>query len=83
MAAPAFKQYRESDGLFYFKLVDAGGQLLLQSTGFASGKEAAGAIARLQQLGSQALSGLQAQLAMQADTVALAQALAHFAPEKA
>ena len=82
-AAPAFKQYRESDGLFYFKLVDAGGQLLLQSTGFASGKEAAGAIARLQQQGSQALDGLQAQLTTRADPAALAQALAHFGPDKA
>ena len=28
---PAFKQYREQDGKFYFKLVDADGRLLLQS----------------------------------------------------
>jgi tryptophanyl-tRNA synthetase len=37
---PAFKQYREGDGLFYFKFVDAQGRLLLQSAGFASPKEA-------------------------------------------
>ena len=39
-AKPTFKQYRESDGKFYFKLADAAGKLLLQSVGFDSGKEA-------------------------------------------
>jgi tryptophanyl-tRNA synthetase len=47
-ALPSFKQYREQDGLFYFKLVDAQGQVLLQSLGFASPKEAALAMAQLQ-----------------------------------
>jgi len=46
-ALPSFKQYREADGLFYFKLVDAQGRLLLQSTGYASPKEAAAAIGAL------------------------------------
>jgi len=44
---PAFKQYREADGLFYFKFVDAQGRLLLQSTGFASPREAGQVIASL------------------------------------
>ncbi|MGV0985521.1 MAG: tryptophan--tRNA ligase [Limnohabitans sp.] len=48
VALPSFKQYREKDGQFYFKLVDAQGQLLLQSHGFASPKEAGQTIARLQ-----------------------------------
>jgi tryptophanyl-tRNA synthetase len=48
-ALPAFKQYREADGRFYFKLVDAQGNLLLQSQGFASPKDAAEAIRALQQ----------------------------------
>ena len=48
VALPSFKQYRESDGNFYFKLVAADGKLLLQSTGFAAPKEAGQAIARLQ-----------------------------------
>jgi tryptophanyl-tRNA synthetase len=52
-ALPSFKQYRESDGLFYFKFVDAQGKLLLQSTGFGSPKEAGQYIAALKQ--SQAL----------------------------
>jgi tryptophanyl-tRNA synthetase len=34
VAAPVFKQYRESDGKFYFKLTGADGRLLLQSAGF-------------------------------------------------
>ena len=45
---PAFKQYREADGRFYFKLVAADGRLLLQSTGFDAPKEAGQAIAQLQ-----------------------------------
>lgn len=46
-AKPAFKQYRESDGRFYFKLTDADGQTLLQSEGHASPREAGQLIARL------------------------------------
>ena len=49
-ALPSFKQYRESDGQFYFNLVDAQGKLLLQSEGFASPKEAGQAVKRLQEL---------------------------------
>jgi tryptophanyl-tRNA synthetase len=48
-ALPSFKQYREDDGQFYFKLVDAQGKLLLQSEGFASPREAGQAVKRLQQ----------------------------------
>ena len=62
-ALPVFKQYREKDGHFAFKLVDAKGRLLLQSQGFASPKDAAAAIARLQQLGAAALPAFEGQLA--------------------
>jgi tryptophanyl-tRNA synthetase len=55
IALPSFKQYREADGLFYFKFVDAQGKLLLQSTGFGSPKEAGQFIAALK--ASQALPG--------------------------
>jgi tryptophanyl-tRNA synthetase len=48
-ALPSFKQYRETDGKFYFKLVDAKGRLLLQSAAFDSAKEAGVTIARLRQ----------------------------------
>ena len=58
-AAPAFKQYREKDGQFYFKLLDADARLLLQSQGFDSPKEAASTIALLQKEGSDALVTLQ------------------------
>jgi tryptophanyl-tRNA synthetase len=51
-ASPSFKQYREDDGKFYFKLVDAQGKLLLQSAGFDSPKEAGQFIAQLKQSGS-------------------------------
>jgi len=51
----SFKQYREQDGLFYFKLVSPKGQVLLQSTGFTAPREAGQWIARLQQEGPGAL----------------------------
>ena len=59
-ALPSFKQYREADGKFYFKLVDADGRLLLQSTGFDAPKEAGQAIARLQREGLGTLAGQRA-----------------------
>jgi tryptophanyl-tRNA synthetase len=49
---PSFKQYRESDGLFYFKFVDAQGRLLLQSKGFGSPREAGQFIASLKAAGA-------------------------------
>ncbi|QKO22609.1 tryptophan--tRNA ligase [Rhodoferax sp. BAB1] len=58
-ALPSFKQYREADGRFYFKLVDAQGQLLLQSEGFASPKEAGQTVKRLQDLAEPLASVLQ------------------------
>ncbi|MEQ1661028.1 MAG: tryptophan--tRNA ligase, partial [Hylemonella sp.] len=58
-ALPSFKQYRESDGQFYFKFVDAQGQLLLQSDGFASPKEAGQTVKRLQELAEPLASVLQ------------------------
>ncbi|MBE0588503.1 MAG: tryptophan--tRNA ligase [Hydrogenophaga sp.] len=77
-AAPSFKQYREQDGLFYFKLIDAQGHLLLQSTGFASPREAAQTVTRLQQQGAGAIAELQNQLVVAADPQVLAQALGWF-----
>ncbi|MDQ3057441.1 MAG: tryptophan--tRNA ligase [Pseudomonadota bacterium] len=44
---PLFKQYRETDGKFYFKLHDGNGRLLVQSSGFDSPKDAGQLIARL------------------------------------
>ena len=48
-ALPQFKQYREADGRFHFKLVDAEGGLLLQGEGFASPREAGGVVSALKQ----------------------------------
>jgi tryptophanyl-tRNA synthetase len=45
-ALPVFKQYREADGKFYFKLVD-GERVLLQSAAFDSPKDAGMRIAAL------------------------------------
>ncbi len=48
---PTFKQYREKDGLFYYKLADARGRVLLQSRGYASPKHCGEAIAHLKAQG--------------------------------
>ena len=75
---PSFKQYREKDGKFYFKLIAADARLLLQSTGFDHPKEAGQAIATLQQQGLQAVATqLQAVEGVSAEDIAAAlQALA-------
>ncbi|MBB5205267.1 tryptophanyl-tRNA synthetase [Inhella inkyongensis] len=53
---PMSKQYREADGLFYVKLV-RGEQVLLQSSGFAQGREAGQWWARVRAEGSAAAVG--------------------------
>ncbi|MDQ0013682.1 tryptophanyl-tRNA synthetase [Variovorax boronicumulans] len=63
VAKPSFKQYRErGDGLFYFKLLDARGETLLQSRGFASPQEAGRTIAVLQAERGAALAAVAAQI---------------------
>ncbi|MGY0797540.1 tryptophan--tRNA ligase [Lysobacter sp. A286] len=47
---PLFKQYREGDGLYYFKLVD-GDRVLLQSAGFDSPRDAGQRIGMLKREG--------------------------------
>ena len=74
-ALPVFKQYREADGQFYFKLTDAAGQLLLQSQGFADGREAGGWVKRLKQEGAAALSQAPVSLALGVDAAQVAAAL--------
>ena len=51
-ALPGFKQYREADGQFRFKLQDGKGRLLLQSRGYGAPREAAQAMAALQAPGA-------------------------------
>jgi tryptophanyl-tRNA synthetase len=75
-ALPSFKQYRESDGKFYFKLQESAGRVLLQSTGFATPQEAAKAIALLREQDALALGQMQETFVLQpgisADDVLLA-----------
>ena len=47
-----FKQYREADGRFYFKLIDADGKVLLQSIGHQSARDAGQLIAKLKHAGA-------------------------------
>ncbi|OQW88308.1 MAG: tryptophan--tRNA ligase [Rhodoferax ferrireducens] len=62
VALPVFKQYREADGQFYFKLQSAEGKLLLQSAAFASPKVAGQSIAALQTQGAAALANMAGQV---------------------
>ncbi len=84
VATPSFKQYREADGRFYFKLLDANARLLLQSHGYDTPKAAAAAIATLQASGMAGLSNLQG-ITVIADTPleTLQTALEFFAPGSA
>ena len=61
-ALPVFKQYRERDGRFHFKLVSADGRELLVSEGFDSPREAGQAVAALKAGGAHAFAGLALQL---------------------
>jgi tryptophanyl-tRNA synthetase len=51
-ALPTFKQYREVDGKFYFKLAAADGRVLLQSAAFESGRDAGQWVAKLKTAGA-------------------------------
>ena len=55
-ALPTFKQYREADGKFYFKLAAADGRLLLQSAAFDTGRDAGQWVSRLKTDGTSALA---------------------------
>jgi tryptophanyl-tRNA synthetase len=68
-ALATFKQYREADGQFYFKLVGPGDALLLQSAAFAQGREAGAWVARLKKEGGAALAGAPVTLAADPATV--------------
>ena len=54
-ALAVFKQYREADGQFYFKLAAADGRVLLQSQAFAGGRDAGNWVKRLKTEGAAAL----------------------------
>ena len=93
-ALPQFKQYREKDGRFYFKLLSAEGAELMQSVGHDSPREAGERIAALKRDGAAALRyvagmGLHlgehrvGELAADATLDAVGAALAAFAEEGA
>ncbi|MGN0863306.1 MAG: tryptophan--tRNA ligase, partial [Stenotrophomonas koreensis] len=73
---PSFKQYREADGQFYFKLLDGQGDLLLQSSGYPAPRDAGQRIAGLKQATDvSALDGADLQLQVPAEQVLEALAL--------
>ncbi len=81
-ATATLKQYREKDGLFYFKLLDAEGSLVLQSAGFDNPKAAGQCIAALRTQGAAALATMAQQLdtgTVVVDEAAVATALAQLA----
>ncbi|MEX8518820.1 MAG: tryptophan--tRNA ligase [Leptothrix sp. (in: b-proteobacteria)] len=55
VALAVFKQYREADGQFYFKLGAHDGRVLLQSSAFAGGRDAGEWVKRLKTDGASAL----------------------------
>lgn len=64
-----FKQYREKDGQFYFKLVSDGGkgETLLQSKAFASGKDAGQCIALFKKDSQEAITKYAAEVELAQD----------------
>lgn len=66
---PTFKQYREADGLFYFKLTSSDNLVLLQSRSFADGREAGGWVKRLKTEGAAALAGAPVELGAEPSVV--------------
>jgi tryptophanyl-tRNA synthetase len=81
-ALAAFKQYREADGKFYFKL-SQGERVLLQSVAFDQPKEAGGWVARLRRDGAAALAEADTMLALvDADAGAALDALREADAEK-
>ncbi len=73
---PVFKQYREADGQFFFKLTAADGRLLFQSQAFADGREAGGWVKRFKQEGAAALKDAPVALAEGVDEATVGAALA-------
>ncbi len=80
---PSFKQYRETDGQFHFKMLSPEGKLLIQSDGYATPKESAMAMTALQQQGAAAWLVMQDKLKplLNVTTDEIATALAMLKPE--
>jgi tryptophanyl-tRNA synthetase len=82
-ALPTFKQYREADGRFRFKLLDADGTLLLQSRPYGAPRDAAQAMGALQQPGTDLATLLADCAEGPGDRAAIAAALQALAAAKA
>lgn len=77
-ARATFKQYREADGRFYFKLTDTQGRLLLQSLAFDQGREAGLWVKRLKTEGEAALADAPVEIPEGVDRGEIAAALERF-----
>jgi len=75
-SAPSIKQYRDTEGKFYIKLLGADGALLVQSVAFDSPREAGAVAARLRQGDAAALQDHAHQLRLAPEKEAVLQALA-------
>jgi len=75
-ALAVFKQYREADGQFYFKLAAADGRVLLQSQAFAGGRDAGNWVKRLKTEGAAAMPEAPVALGEGVSAEDVAQALA-------
>ncbi|MBQ0943042.1 tryptophan--tRNA ligase [Ideonella sp. 4Y16] len=73
---PVFKQYREADNRFYFKLSAHDGRVLLQSQGFDGGRDAGAWVKRLKTEGAAALDSAPVALGEDVSPDEVAQALA-------
>ncbi|WP_028456439.1 tryptophan--tRNA ligase [Chitinilyticum litopenaei] len=80
-ALPLFKQYREADGRFYFKLTSHDGRVLLQSEGFDAGRDAGQWVGKLKKEGAAALSDAPVSLGAGVAHDDVAAALAQLAAE--
>ena len=81
-AKAVFKQYREKDGRFFFKLISPAGEELLVSTGFDSGRDAGVWVGRLKKEGEAALEGAPVVFAEGVARDAVAAALLTFAEDE-
>ncbi|MEG0820668.1 MAG: tryptophan--tRNA ligase [Burkholderiaceae bacterium] len=81
LARPVFKQYREADGQFYFKLSAHDGRVLLQSQAFASGRDAGQWVARFKKEGASALANAPVTCGADASETEIEQALRTLAAE--
>lgn len=70
-ALPSLKQYKDKDGLFYFKLLSPQGEVLLQSKGFGNPREASQIVTKLRSGDVGVLSQYSDQLSLDSGTSSL------------